>query len=151
MHRQRFHSPDSSPAQPTGFLTIPSPNEFANGKFQGGIVATSRDAIAGRGLGGRPLRPRREIASMAPGRTADLHRNGWAIADRFLGGRPLRRHREGVSMSATGGCEGPQPSGSSWITVDEGLARASCDSPDDEFIHFRMRDGLCAVPFFSLL
>jgi hypothetical protein len=117
MHRQRLHSPDSSPAQPTGFLTIPSPNEFANGKFQGGIVATSRDAIAGGGLGGRPL----------------------------------RRHREGVSMSATGGCEGPQPSGSSWITVDEGLARASCDSPDDEFIHFRMRDGLCAVPFFSLL
>jgi hypothetical protein len=117
MHRQRFHSPDSSPAQPTGFLTIPSPNEFANGKFQGRIVATSRDAIAGRGLGGRPLRPRREIASMA----------------------------------AAGGCEGPQSSRSSWTNVDEGLARASCDSPDEEFIHFRMRDGLCAVPFFSLL
>jgi hypothetical protein len=33
-----------------------------------------------------------------------------AIAGRSLGGRPLRRRRETVLLSATGGCEGPQPS-----------------------------------------
>ena len=32
------------------------------------------------------------------------------IAGRSLGGRPLRRRRETVLLSATGGCEGPQPS-----------------------------------------
>jgi hypothetical protein len=33
-----------------------------------------------------------------------------AIAGRSSGGRPLRRRRELVLMSATDGCEGPQPS-----------------------------------------
>jgi hypothetical protein len=151
MHRQRFHSPDSSPAQPTGFLTIPSPNEFANGKFQGASSPPAGTPLLAEAL--EVVRSVRAVKSRRwrlRGPQTSTGTDGPLLTDSLEGVRSVGT-REGVSMSATGGCEGPQTSGSSWTTVDEGPARASCDSPDDEFIHFRMRDGLCAVPFFSLL